>query len=88
MDIGKDLAKAFDYGYKQGKKDATQWISVKDRLPEKGGRYLTCDHKGNVHIFYHYDFYQFPFDIDEENTRFYMVTHWMPLPPKPQEGEW
>ena len=34
MDIGKELAKAYDDGYEQGKKDTMRWISVKDRLPE------------------------------------------------------
>lgn len=44
MDIGKDLAKAFDDGYEQGKKDAVKWISVNDRLPEVGEKVLCiCD---------------------------------------------
>lgn len=51
MDIGKDLQKAFDEGYKQGRYDERveeaemslpKWIPVNERLPEKDGRYLVA----------------------------------------------
>jgi hypothetical protein len=81
--VGDDLAKAFDDGFEQGKKATMQWVSVKDRLPEKKGRYLTCDHKGNIHILNHFDFYTSPFGISKPNGMYNMVTHWMPLPEPP-----
>ena len=34
MNIHDATETAFKNGYKQGKKDALKWISVKDRLPE------------------------------------------------------
>ncbi len=35
MDIGKDLQRAYDDGYEQGKQDAVKWIHVTERLPEE-----------------------------------------------------
>lgn len=87
MDISLDLIRAYEDGYEDGKINATQWISINDRLPDVDGRYLTCDHKGNIHIFYHYVGSKYPFSISEYDTRFYMVTHWMYLP-EPPKGEW
>lgn len=63
-----------------------EWISVKDRLPEKKGRYLICDHKGNIHILNHCNFYASPFGVSETNEWYFGVTHWMPLP-EPPGGE-
>ena len=40
MDIGKDLQRAYDDGYEQGKQDAVRWISVTERLPNGNGEYL------------------------------------------------
>ena len=61
-----------------------KWISVKERLPEKAGRYLVCAvnrYGGDRQITAAY--YQF-------GARFhlvdlYEVTHWMPLPEPPKE---
>lgn len=84
--VGDDLAKAFDDGLEQGKKATMQWVSVKDRLPKKTGNYLTCDHKGNIHVFFYHAEQLYPFNIGEHDKSFYMVTHWMQLP-EPPEGE-
>ena len=60
---------------------ADKWISVKNRLPEKGGKYLviwqgksidTCMFLNNKFSLY-----------GESKTHF--VTHWMQLP-EPQKG--
>ena len=56
-----------------------KWISVKDRLPERSGRYLThCDFDGDslVTILWFEKYYE---GFDDE------VTHWMPLSEPPKE---
>lgn len=66
------------------------WISVKDRLPEKGDIYLVC-------VIFLENASELKVDIgfyDEEDkdweldccTLDYIVTHWMPLPSLPEEG--
>jgi hypothetical protein len=56
-----------------------EWISVKDRLPEKEDRYLT---------------FEKPFGISTEYWRhdkiwqrdpYHCITHWQPLPEPPHE---
>ena len=66
------------------------WIDVKDRLPEKDGYYLTCDHKGNIHVFYHHPSYvangnNMAFGICKNHPQFYRPIAWMELP-KPYKG--
>lgn len=61
------------------------WIDVKDRLPEKDGYYLTCDHKGNIHVFYHHPSYvkngsNMAFGICNNHPQFYKPIAWMELP--------
>ena len=61
------------------------WIDVKDRLPEKDGYYLTCDHKGNIHVFYHHPSYvtngsNMAFGIRKNHPQFYQPIAWMELP--------
>lgn len=61
------------------------WIDVKDRLPEKDGYYLTCDHKGNIHVFYHHPSYvangnNMAFGICKNHPQFYRPIAWMELP--------
>ena len=65
-----------------------EWISVKDRLPEVNVncivhyKHAYCDNDGYLAIgFCYYDGEKFNFDPA------YKVTHWMPLPPEPTEGE-
>ncbi len=65
-----------------------EWISVKDRLPEKNGRYITtvCKYKDEIDVF---DLWYEDDDwyIDEGDYMYeYEVTHWMPLPEPPKEG--
>jgi hypothetical protein len=60
-----------------------EWISVKDRLPEKHGWYLTAHKKtyptdsGMKICFFCYGY----FTTDKE------VTHWRPLPEYPESEE-
>ena len=61
-----------------------KWISVKDRLPEKNGTYLTYTEKERIHLDC---FCIYP----NHGTQFWVrgngkVTHWMPLP-QPPKGE-
>ncbi len=77
----------------------SKWISVKDRLPKKDGRYLVYDgDTGNYYDSYfdetegEFGEWQNCFDtftlgvIDCEWNSCPNVTHWMPLP-EPPEGE-
>lgn len=65
--------------------NAPKWISIKDRLPETSGYYLTCDQKGNVHSLYYHEEQQFPFAIEPWNACYYMPKYWMPAPEPPKE---
>lgn len=58
------------------------WIDVKDRLPENDGYYLTCDHKGNIHVFFHHQVLKetAPFGICEHHSQYYQPIAWMELP--------
>lgn len=62
----------------------SEWISVKDRLPEKTGLYLIYEQKYNPMMetcFYsNCSGWQYGFsDSDAE-----LITHWMPLPEPPE----
>ena len=65
----------FDKGY-----DADKWISVKDRLPQKDGRYLAYGSAFGrclIGILY--------YDVRLECFSDGEVTHWQPLPAPPTE---
>ena len=64
-----------------------QWISVEERYPETKGMYLTCDHKGNIHVFLYYPGQVYPFTIRDNDRSYYPPTHWMYLPEPPKEKE-
>lgn len=66
-----------------------QWISVKDRLPEKNGRYL-CRYEQEVYgeVCRCTDFGMFDSDIGEKGGWLVgKVTHWMTLPEPPEDGD-
>lgn len=61
-----------------------RWINVKDGIPKKSGKYIVCTVKGSVYCtsaVVRGDEACFKCDI---NTH---ITHWMPLPEAPKEGE-
>lgn len=69
-----------------------KWVSVKERLPEKGGKYLTAFKDGCVTD----NFFMAPtgekFKEAHPNGKWYWnetdrggITHWMPLPTPPKE---
>ena len=62
------------------------WIPVTERLPEDHVPVLTCDSKGNIHIFSHYHLFTNPFGIKPTNSKYFMVKWWMPLPEPPKDG--
>jgi hypothetical protein len=66
-----------------------EWISVKDRLPEKSVPVLICAAGHRVTAYY--DKVKEVFRLTEDDNLYYLtkcVTHWMPLPEPPEsEGE-
>lgn len=62
----------------------SEWISVEDRLPEKTGRYIVLYENGEI---VDKNFW------DDEPERFVRVTtagrvtHWIPMPELPWEGD-
>ena len=65
-------------------REKSEWIPVTERLPEKAGDYLVFSKAGNYSIQYFYiDGSYKAFLYAEVGT----ITHWMPLPEPPKEGE-
>ena len=60
------------------------WISVKDRLPEKNGRYLVCEYGEAYSAEYEKNRPDSEWTDDYEGY-FMKVSHWMPLPEPPEE---
>ena len=62
-----------------------EWISVKDRLPERSGNYLVVEElkSGGKLTFMRW----FNSNIPTEFTYSPHVTHWMPLPEPPKEDD-
>ena len=61
------------------------WISVKDRLPEKSVPVLICAAGHRVTAYY--DKVKEVFRLTEDENLYYLteyVTHWMPLPEPPE----
>ena len=66
---------------------APQWISVKDRLPEKSGDYLVTTYNGSrTCLPYSSKNRAFnSFDGNTDHGLDIQCTHWMPLPEPPKE---
>lgn len=62
-----------------------RWIQVTERMPDDYVPVLTCDDRGNIHIFEHCSSYTHPFNIGPYHPRFYPVMFWMELPEPPTE---
>jgi len=58
-----------------------EWISVKDRLPEKYGHYLIYDHQIGIPEIAVFLKNHNRFSTDKNG---YKATHWMPLPEPPK----
>lgn len=72
---------AYKNGYEAGKRDAMKWIPVEERLPKDNYNVLVLHRNGyvviNAWLWTHWAFGY------ERNS----ITHWMPLPAPPKEGE-
>lgn len=69
------------------KEEKSEWISVKDRLPEKNGVVLVCTEDDYVCSAGYSNYGKPTFLIDSMygGDELDDVTHWMPLPPAPKE---
>jgi len=64
----------------------SEWISVKDRLPDAGIRVLTLDKWGGIRDRELYAFTSGPLVFRPDGLHLGKdVTHWMPLPEPPEE---
>lgn len=67
----------------------SEWISVKDRLPENEDRILVYDLHNDIEFgFFNMRDKKFKyFDENGYPYEFLYVTHWMPLPKPPKDGD-
>ena len=69
-----------------------EWISVKDRLPEKNGSYLCYYMRSKIRDKENWEVEQLYWEHNVWLLRCYSltvvntVTHWTPLPEPPKEG--
>jgi hypothetical protein len=59
-----------------------KWISVKDRLPEKAGKYAVIT---NRHETWQTRWFRPSDNVWEGDTKISYTTHWIPLPEPPQD---
>lgn len=67
-----------------------EWISVTNRLPNQGFEVIICDSDGNVSTAWYFNNLTRHLPngwYDNEYDTVYNVTHWMPLPQPPKQGE-
>lgn len=74
------------YSYPPAHIDRSEWISVKERLPERFEHVLVyCKkHRGDIFVSCGYRYDNTGWYVDGIYTT--VVTHWMPLPEPPEEG--
>jgi hypothetical protein len=82
-DVSDECSKAYD---KIANLEQQRWVSVKDRLPDKDGKYLVC---GKVALS---DIHGEPIQLVRFTERKEWLTslsvkYWMPLPEPPKEKE-
>ena len=93
LGVGEGAAKEMRKSTARRADSMSEWISVKERMPEpefrgqQRGFYLVALSNGVVKELA-YEFYAYEdmmFDVGWHETA-YPVTHWMPLPESPKEG--
>lgn len=97
------VASEYGLGYGQGLKDAieilnatpaadllsvNQWISCKDKMPGNGIDVLICTRNRMINLAW-YDKDMGYFWVCDSDFKYDLldVTHWMPLPERPKDGE-
>lgn len=68
----------------------SDWISVEERLPKVGDKVLLYEHDGflrNICVDLITDYANACLMRDEYDARWDAVTHWMPLPEPPKDGQ-
>ena len=84
---------AYKHGYERGYKDATdnnvgsKWIPVTERLPQKGEIVLACGKRHATSGMFQGASRNNPKWWHWKGNTLKEVTHWMPLPEPPKEGE-
>ena len=63
----------------------TEWISVSDKLPEKGQNVLTCGPRGSVETIHFRKTLGTPEYWEWKKNGVKHITHWMPLPELPND---
>jgi len=80
--------KGYGDGYQDGKRDARQWISVDERMPDTGWYLVRCNEwGGNIHRIALWDEREGDWtewtDKGHDITEY--VTHYMPFPEPPKD---
>ena len=89
-ELQKRVELEYQSGFADGQRAANRkknkWISVKERLPEKSGLYLTYHAKrGSMTMHYSVNNEAWnAFDHEDRPKYALKVTHWMPLPEPPE----
>lgn len=88
-----DFLKSHGVTFAEDNNVPCKWVPVGERLPDKSGKYLVrCELWGWGKLFNQWTGLCFFWDetrqfIDDGGPVMGKVTHWMPLPEPPKEGE-
>lgn len=71
---------------------AKEWVSISDRLPEPKSEVLVAFDDGEVLSLWQNwaedeAESKFMYALDHDWEKWHTVTHWMPLPPAPEQGK-
>lgn len=92
-DIGWDLQRAYDEGFKDGKRSASQWHRVEEELPPDGEWVLVCNDDWHMLVAkyesevpqWEYKYTNYDWDVwdDQEQGP---VCYWMPIEPPKEDA--